>query len=159
MTDILSSKQITFKTTNISGGPITSTEWKKDDIIQNNNTTDTLIIQSNQLTLGEHTIKFRSQNYCGNWSDEKIETLNIIEESNMAYNQENSVNVTQPVMNVEIAIKRISTLTVTVKDENNLPITAALVSIAGISGETNTEGVVVLQSVPYGTHIMTTTVN
>ncbi len=158
MTDILSSKKITLKTSNLSGGPITSTEWKIDDVVQSN-ITDTLVIQPNQLTLGEHTIKFRSQNYCGNYSVEKIETLNIIEESNMAYSQEDSININQPTMNVSITLKRTSTITVTVKDENQLPITAALVSIAGISGETNAEGIVVLQSVPYGTHIMITTVN
>ncbi len=158
MTDIISSKQITIKITNVSGGPIRSTEWKIDDVIQSN-TTDTLIIQPDQLSLGQHTIKFRSQNYCGNWSDIYSQTINIIEESNMAYTQEDSMNVNQPVMSVSITLKRISTLTVTVKDESNLPITAALVSIAGISGETNAEGVVVLQPVPYGTHIMTTTVN
>lgn len=150
-------KQINCKTIVETGGPISTFEWKLDDILQANNT-DSLIIQPNTLSLGLHTIKFRGQNYCGNWSSEIIENINIIEAINMAYTQTDTLNVNAPTVAATMKLRRISTVTITVTDEADVPIPSAQVTVAGISGTTNATGVVTLSAVPYGAQTVTTTI-
>ncbi len=154
--DIQQNKQITIQITNEYGGPITTYEWKIDDILQANNT-DTLTIQPYQLSLENHTIKFRGQNYCGNWSNELIENINI-EVINMAYVQTDPLNVDQPTISTSVKLRRTSTVTITATDEADVPVVSAQVSIAEITGTTNASGVVTLSAVPYGTQTVTTTI-
>ena len=150
-------KKIVAEIDLVSGGPISIYEWKLDDIPQSNNT-DTLTTPSNTLSIGNHTIKFRGQNYCGNWSDELVENINITEIINMAYEQTDPLNIDQPAVSTSVKLRRTSTVTVTVIDEADVPLTSAQVSVAGISGTTDASGIVTLPAVPYGTQIVTTTI-
>jgi len=149
-------KQIIVKVSVVSGGPISIYEWKLDDIIQTN--TDTFIIQTNTLSIGIHTIKFRGQNYCGNWSSEFVENINITEETNMTYIQTDPLNIDQSTISTSVKLRRTSTVAVTVTDEANVPIVSAQVDIAGISGITDVTGVATLLLIPYGTQTVTTTI-
>ena len=155
--EIQINKQITLKVIVISGGPITTYQWKLDDVSQINNT-DTFIIQANTLSLGLHTIKFRGQNYCGNWSSELIENINITEVTNMAYEQTDPLNIDQPTVSTTIKLRRTAAVTVTVTDEADVPLPSTQVSVAGIPGTTDASGVVILSSIPYGTQTVTTTI-
>ncbi len=157
MSDIPINKQITAKVTVTSGGPISTYQWKLDDILQSNNT-DIFTIPPNTLSLGIHTIKFRGQNYCGNWSDELIENINITEVINMAYVQTDPVNIDQPTVSTTIKLRRTASVTVTVTDEADVPVASAQVSIAGINGTTDALGVVTLSAIPYGAQTVTTTI-
>jgi len=150
-------KQIIVKVDVVSGGPISIYEWKLDEIIQTNNT-DTFIIQPNTLIIGIHTIEFRGQNYCGNWSSEFVENINITEETNMTYIQTDPLNINQSTISTSIKLRRTSTVAVTVTDEANVPIVSAQVDIAGISGITDATGVATLLLIPYGTQTVTTTI-
>lgn len=78
--NIIQSKQTIIKINTTSGGSITTFSWKLDDVLQSNNT-DTLTIPASTLSLGQHTVKFIGQNYCGNYSIEKTETLNVTDTS------------------------------------------------------------------------------
>ncbi len=157
MTDIQINKKITAQVTVVSGGPISTFEWKLDNVIQSNYT-DILTIPPSTLTLGNHTIKFRGQNYCGNWSSELIESINIIEEINM-YTQTDLLNVNAPTVATTVKLRRTSTVTVTLTDEADIPIPSVQVSVAGISGTTDALGVLILSAVPYGSQIVTTTLS
>jgi len=157
MVDIQINKQITAQSSVTSGGPIYIYEWKLDDIIQINNT-DTFTIQPNTLSIGIHTIKFKGQNYCGNYSDELIENINITEVINMAYEQTDPVTVDQPTVSTTIKLRRTAAVTITVTDEADVPVVSAQVSIAGITGTTDALGAVTLSAVPYGTQIVTTAI-
>jgi len=157
MTDIQINKQITVKVSVTSGGPITTYQWKLDNILQTNNT-DTFTILPNTLSLGLHTIKFIGQNYCGNDSNELIENINITEVINMAYIQTDPLNVDQPAISTSVKLRRISTVTVTVIDEADVPLPSTQVNVAGIPGTTDASGVVILPSIPYGTQTVTTTI-
>jgi len=157
MTDIQINKQVTVKVSVTSGGPISIYEWKLDDILQTNNT-DTFTILPNTLSLGIHTIKFIGQNYCGNYSNELIENINITEVTNMAYEQTDPVNVNQATISMVVKLRRTATVTVTVTDEADVPVVSAQVSIAGITGTTDALGAVTLSAVPYGTQIVTTAI-
>lgn len=154
--DIQINKQITAQVTVISGGPISTYEWKLDNTLQINNT-DTLTIPPNTLSLGNHTIKFRGQNYCGNYSNELIKNINI-EATNMAYEQTDTLNVDQATMSMTVKLRRTAAVTVTVTDEANAPVAGATVAIAGITGTTDATGVATLSAVPYGTQTVTTTI-
>ncbi len=158
MINIPINKQIIFKLSDISGGPITTFKWKLDDILQSNNT-DTLTIQPNTLSLGIHTIKFRGQNYCYNWSSELIENINITEAINMTYTQTDPLDIYQLTVSTTIKLRRTSTVTVTVTDETDVPVASAQVSIAGIIGTTDASGAVTLSAVPYGAQTITTTIS
>jgi len=157
MSDIQIDKQITSTITTISGGPISIYEWKLDDILQINNT-DTFTILPNTLSLGLHTIKFIGQNYCGNYSDELIENINITEVINMVYEQTDPINVDQLTVSTIIKLRRTAAVTITVTDEADVPVVSAQVSIAGITGTTDALGAVTLSAVPYGTQIVTTAI-
>jgi len=155
MIDIQINRQITAKITVISGGPISTYQWKLDNITQTNNT-DTFIIPPNTLTTGLHTIKFRGQNYCDNYSSELIENINITEVINMA-TQTDPVVVNQPAVAVTITLRRNSVVTVTVVEDPQAqnpgaPVQGATVAIAGITGTTGANGVVVLSGIPYATN-------
>jgi len=150
-------KQITVQVTVISGGPISTHEWKLDDTPQINNT-DTFTISPNTLSIGIHTIKFRGQNYCGNYSNELIENINITEVTNMAYEQTDPVDVDQPTVSTTIKLRRTATVTITVTDEADVPVVSAQVSIAGITGTTDALGAVTLSAVPYGAQTVTTAI-
>jgi len=154
MTDFKIDKPITAKVTVTSGGPISVFEWKLDDTIQINNT-DTLTIPPNTLSTGTHTIKFRGQNYCGNYSDELIENINITEVIYMA-TQTDPVVVNQPAVAVTITLRRTSEVTVTVVDDPQsanpgAPSQGATVEIGGVIGTTDISGVVILSNIPYAT--------
>ena len=154
MVDIQINKQITAKVTTTSGGPISTYNWKLDDVFQSNNT-DTLIIQPNTLSIGTHTIKFRGQNYCDNWSSELVENINITEVIYMP-TQTDPVVVNEPAVAVTITLRRISDVTVTVIEDPQAqnpgaPVLGATVDIAGIIGTTDANGVVVLSNIPYAT--------
>ncbi len=158
MVDVQVNKQIIVQVTGISGGPISTYEWKLDDIQQINNTSS-LIIQPNTLTIGNHTINFRGQNYCGNWSSELIENINITEVINMAYIQTDTLAVNQGTVSMTVKLRRISTVTITVTDESNTPVASALVDIGGgITGTTDALGVVILTNVPFGNKTVTTSI-
>ncbi len=157
MVDIQINKQITAKVFVTSGSPISIYEWKLDDVLQINNT-DTLTIPPNTLSLGTHAIKFKGQNYCGNYSSEFIENINITEVINMAYIQTDPLNVDQPTVSTSVKLRRTSTVTVTVTDEADVSVVFAQVSITGVPGTTDASGVVTLSSVPYGTQTITTTI-
>ncbi len=157
MIDIPINKKIIIQVTTTSGGPIFTYEWKLDDVLQINNT-DTFTILPNTLSSGIHTIKFRGQNYCGNWSNELIENINITEVINMVYEQTDPVNVNQPTVSTTIKLRRTASVTVTVTDEADVPVVSAQVSIAGITGTTDASGVVTLLTVPYGIQTITTTI-
>ena len=154
MVDIQLNKQITAQVTVVSGGPISTYEWKLDDILQTNNT-DTLTIPPNTFSIGTHTIKFRGQNYCGNWSPELVENINITEVMNMA-TQTDPVVVNQPAVAVTITLRRTSEVTVTVVDDPQsanpgAPSQGATVEIGGVIGTTDISGVVILSNIPYAT--------
>jgi len=155
--DIQINKQITAKVTVVSGGPISTHQWKLDEVIQTNNT-DTFVIPPNTLSLGLHTIKFTGQNYCGNYSSELIENINIVQVTNMAYEQTDPLNIDQPAVSTTIKLRRTATVTVTVTDEADVPVVSAQISVAGIPGTTDASGVVILSSIPYGTQTVTTTI-
>jgi hypothetical protein len=152
--DIPKDKPITGIANTESGGPIVKFEWKVDDVLQPNNT-DTLTIPANTLSVGNHTIKFNGENYCGNISPELIEQINITEVT-MVYTQTDSITVTYPTTAVTIKLRRMSTVTITVVDEKSIPVASAKVSIGTITGTTNTSGVAVLNNVPIGTQTVTT---
>jgi len=154
MTDIQINKQVTVKVSVTSGGPISIYEWKLDDTPQINNT-DTLTIPPNTFSIGLHTIKFRGQNYCGNWSPELVEDINITEVINMAI-QTDPVVVNQPAVAVTITLRRTSEVTVTVIDDPQsanpgAPSQGATVEIGGVIGTTDISGVVILSNIPYAT--------
>ena len=156
--DIQINKQITAQVTVVSGGPISLYEWILDNILQTNNT-DILIIPPNTLSLGNHTIKFRGQNYCGNYSTELIENINITEVINMAYIQTDTLAVNQETLTMSVKLRRIATVTITVTDELDVPVASALVDIGGeISGTADASGVVTLTSVPFGNKTVTTSI-
>jgi len=157
MTDIFKNKKITAQVAVISGEPISIYEWKLDDIIQLNNT-DTFTIPPNTLSTGTHTIKFRGQNYCGNWSSELIENINITEVINMAYEQTDPVTVDQPAVSTTIKLRRTAVVSVIVTDEADIPVVSAQVSVAGVPGTTDVLGAVTLSAVPYGAQTVTTTI-
>ncbi len=157
MEDIQINEQITVQVTNISGGPISIYEWKLDDALQTNNT-DTFTILPNTLSLGIHIIKFIGQNYCGNYSMELIENINITEVINMTYVQTDPINVDQPAVSTTVKLRRTASVTVTVTDEADVLVVSTQVSIAGITGTTDALGVVTLSPVPYGTQTVTTTI-
>ncbi len=155
--DIPITKKIICQIINTFGGPIKNYEWKLDDILQINNT-DTFIIPPNIINIGTHTIKFRGKNYCGNYSTELIESINIIEAINMAYIQTDTLNVNAPTVATTVKLRRTSTVTITVTDEADVPIPSTSVTIAGISGTTDASGVATSSAVPYGTQTITTTI-
>lgn len=61
-------------------------EWRINNVIQQNNT-DTLIINTSNLLLGDNNVSLKIKNLCGNWSN-KITNSNI---TDMSYN--NNVNL------------------------------------------------------------------
>lgn len=149
MTDLPISKEITIKVGNITGGPIDTFEWKIDDVPQTNNT-DTLTILPNTLSLGLHNIKFRGKNYCGNWSSEIIERINIIKGDIM----ENTVSVIvdRPLVQVTIVLPYTGTIEVTVTDGIN-PVEGANLQLDGVDTGliTGVDGKASILNIPYST--------
>lgn len=155
--DIPQDKEIKGTANLVSGGPIVVFKWTIDNVIQNNNT-NTLTIPPNTLHIGNHTIKFQGQNYCGNFSTELVENINITEVK-MAYTQTDIVNVVAPATDAQIKLRRVpttATVTLTVVDEQDKPFLGAIVKIGTITGTTNTTGVAVLLAVPTGAQTVTT---
>lgn len=155
MIEYIYTKQLNVKATVTSGGPILTYDWKIDDILQPNNT-DTLIIPPNTLSLGLHTIKFRGQNYCGNWSSELIENINIIEVTQMEKTV--TVVVDQPVVQVAIALDYAGTAEVTVSN-GVAPVAGASLDLDGTPTglTTGADGKASILNVPYGTHTVKAT--
>jgi hypothetical protein len=102
MTDYPQNEKITIHANVASGGPITTNVWKIDDVQQNNNTA-TLTINPYQLSAGAHTIKCKGQNYCGNWTGEITESINIIA---VKYSQTDPLIMKQPVMDTTVKLRR-----------------------------------------------------
>lgn len=59
---------------------ITTYEWKINNNIQQNNT-NSIIINTNDINLGLNEVSWRIQNTCGSWSDITAITLNITSEN------------------------------------------------------------------------------
>lgn len=157
------SKAIVVKATVVLGGVISTYQWKLDDILQPNNT-DIFIIPPNTLSPGNHTIKFRGQNYCGG-SSELIEIINITEVNNMQQTDPININLT-PTISYTIYLRRKSDVTLTVLDDlngsnPNAPVVGATVDINTTptltSGTTDAAGNVVFTGVPLGTYTVTIT--
>ncbi len=154
MIDIQINKKITTKTNVLSGGPISIYEWKLDDITQINNT-DTLTIPPNTLSLGTHTIKFRGQNYCGNWSSELVENINITEVNNMVTITQ-TMTVDSPTETINIVLPVTSTVTVIVNDPAGSPISGASVVVGTMAAvTTDVTGTAIITGVAYGTQDVT----
>ena len=136
---------------------VSSYHWYLDNVqIVNNN----YIYQLNtsQLSIGKHTVKFEAFNTCEN-SNSKLLEINIIEGNKMDIN----VTINQPVVNVPVTLNLSGTANVTVKDQLTNPVTGvsvivkttAGIPVPGLSTTTDILGVASILNIPYGNYILT----
>lgn len=143
-------KPIKLETVDLTGGPIAKFEWKLDDVIQTDSTSS-LIIPPKSLSLGDHTIKLKIENYCGNYY-EVTKNITVVEVTpTMEYEQK--LIVDKPTMNISIDLKRTSTITFTITVDG-IPSKAAQVSVLDIISETDENGIATLSGVPYGDQVL-----
>ena len=132
---------------------ISNYEWKINNIIQQNNT-NTLIVDTSTVPLGNNTISLRIQNSypCNKWSSQKDTVINIIRGVNMQ--KDTTILVDKPTMSINVVMDLVSTVNVTVTDPLGNPIPNATAKIGTITTLTDVNGLASLTNVPYGTQLL-----
>lgn len=132
------------------GQTVSIYEWSlNNNIIPINE--HTIILNTNDMPLGDNIISVRAQNSCGKWSDTINEEIVVIEGEGM--DKIVSVIVDKPVTDLTIVMDFVGTVNVTVTDQLNRPVQGATVSVVGIeeSSTTDVNGLAILSNIPYGT--------
>lgn len=126
---------------------ITDYEWKVNGVIQKDNSNE-LIIKKSSLNIGTNTISLKVKNSCGKWSQEYLKSINYPGE-----NMEKTIElvVDKPTVESTVVVDLLATVTLSIKDSLNRPITSAQVTLDETVKTTDTNGTVVFSDVKYGT--------
>jgi len=142
--------------TTSNGFSITEYSWKVDEntIINNN---DQLLIDTNILDYGLHTVSVSAKNSCNNWSTIYQSQYEVIGNTNMTTTTL-TATINSPIQTINIVLNITSLVTVNVLDQLNQPVASASVTIGtNPVVETNLSGTATVPDVLYGEHVITVT--